>query len=420
MLLLLWARRRGSAWPGLRPMIGVTCLLGLTLALVSCGATPSETKTPTQTPQRTVTATPVPCTSWRVVASPNVTSLQDSQLRAVSAASPGEAWAVGGAFTDGLAEQTLIERWDGSSWSIVPNPNTITLSSVVAVSANDVWVAGYNVTPRQEGRITLIEHWNGTQWSSVPSPTPQQPNNFLLSMAAVSVNDVWAVGQIYNASNISLPLTERWNGTAWNIVANPALPGATESSLNSAAWIPGTNQVWTVGYVLQGPRPAYETPLIERWTGTAWEVVAAPGLPNGAVSGRLRGVAAISATDAWAVGDYTASNHTIRTLVAHWNGANWQLVDSPDTWGTLQGVAAANAHDVRAVGRSFQGDGNDQHSLIEQWNGATWHEISSVEPSGAAYSNLTSIASDGVGHFWTVGATQAAGSHDQTLTAHCP
>ena len=398
-------------------------VVGLALMIAACGTT---TTTPggqsTATVKPTATPTPVPCSAWRVVSSPNATQYQHNDLSAVSAASTTAAWAVGGSFTDGLAEQTLVEQWDGAAWHLVTTatpPTTISLSSVVVLSPTDVWVVGYNRTPHQVGRITLFQHWDGKQWSTVPNPNPTQPNYFDLSLAAVSSNDVWAVGQFYNAADSLLPLAERWDGTAWKLVATPALPGVTESLFYAAAHIPGTQQLWAVGYALRGPRPAYGQPLIERWDGTAWQVVGSPPLPAGAVGGKLHGVVALSSTDAWAVGEYTASDLTIRTLVVHWDGTAWQLVASPDTWGALSSVAAVGAHDVRAVGHMAIGGGDNLHALIEQWNGSTWMVVTTPEPGGATYSSLSSIASDGAGGYWAVGSFAKAGEDNQTLTEHC-
>ncbi|HET8908320.1 MAG TPA: hypothetical protein VFN11_15290, partial [Ktedonobacterales bacterium] len=301
-------------------------VVGMALVVGACGAGPQTGPAPTATPRpaATATATAVPCTTWRIVPSPNQTQYASTTLNAVSAVSPSTAWAVGGSTTDGLAERSLIEQWDGSAWHLVSNPSTVSFSSVVIVSSRDVWAVGYNRTPRQAGFISQFEHWNGTQWSIVPSPNANQPNNFVLSMAAVATNDVWAVGKGLSR-DIGLPLIERWNGTSWQVVANPALPGVSDSTLNAVARIPGTDQLWAIGYTLKGPRPAYNQPLIERWNGTSWQVVAGPSLPSGAFGGELRGIVALSPTDAWAVGDYTASNHTIRTLIMHWNGTAWQV-----------------------------------------------------------------------------------------------
>jgi len=400
---------------------GVAALvMGLALVVAACGVSPQTGPAPTATPKPSATPTPVPCTTWSIVPSPNQTQYASSTLNAVSAVSPSAAWAVGGSTTDGIAERSLIQQWDGSAWRIVPNASAISFSSMVIVSSHDVWAVGYNRTPRQTGFTSQFEHWNGTQWSIVPSPNSNQPNNFLLSMAAVAANDVWAVGKDHSRDT-GLPLIERWDGTKWQVVANPALPGVSDSALNSVARIPGTAQLWAVGYALKGPRPAYNQPLIERWDGGAWHVVAGPTLPSGAFGGELRGVVALSPTDAWAVGDYTASNHTIRTLIIHWNGTAWQVAASPDTWGSLASVAATGPHDVRAVGHIAIEDGNNQHALIEQWDGTSWRTLRGPEPGTVGSSNLDSITTDGAGNYWAVGSSYStANSGDRTLTLHCP
>jgi hypothetical protein len=356
------------------------------------------------------------------VSSPNVANYQDSALRAVSVVSSSSAWVVGGSNTDGLAENSLIEQWAGGAWRAVENPAGFTLSSVVAISADDAWAIGYNVTPRHGhgGGVLVTVHWNGTAWSSVPIQSPSENNAFILSLAAVAANDVWAVGQTYPTPFVSLPLTERWDGTTWQVIANPEMPGVTESLLNGVARIPGTNQLWAVGYALWGPRPGSEQPLVERWDGASWRVIPGPTLPNGAFGATLKGVVALSATDAWAVGDYTASDHTIRTLIAHWNGSAWEVVTSPDTWGSLNGVAAAGPHDVRAVGHVTSGDGNTRHALIEQWNGSSWQTVKSAEPAGAAYSALSGVATDGTSAFWAVGSFYESGGGLQPLIERCP
>jgi hypothetical protein len=66
------------------------------------------------------------------------------------------------------------------------------------VSANDVWAVGFSPHPSgtpQYLRQTLIEHWNGSSWSVVPSPNPAGKTYVVLNgAAAISASDVWAVG----------------------------------------------------------------------------------------------------------------------------------------------------------------------------------------------------------------------------------
>src|SRR5579859_6854009 len=61
------------------------------------------------------------CGSWVQQTSPNV-GVGDNSINGVAAISASNAWAVGYNFI-GVNTVTLIEHWDGTSWSVVPSPN---------------------------------------------------------------------------------------------------------------------------------------------------------------------------------------------------------------------------------------------------------------------------------------------------------
>src|SRR5438874_940226 len=115
---------------------------------------------------------------WSVIPSPNV-GTRPTALNGVAAVSASDVWAVG---THGSSSgnRTLIEHWNGSSWSIVDSPNPGTsyngLNRVVVPSANDIWAVGRYTHDDSGYAQTLIEHWNGSSWSIVPSPNPGANN----------------------------------------------------------------------------------------------------------------------------------------------------------------------------------------------------------------------------------------------------
>src|SRR5439155_2016741 len=116
-----------------------------------------------------------------------------------AAVSANDVWAVGYYTVFGSADHTLIEHWNGASWGIVPSPNPGSnnyLYGVVALSANDIWAVGEYIDSSGVYRRTLVEHWNGTSWSVVPSP-----NGSLHGVAAVASNDLWAVGYRQNRNS---------------------------------------------------------------------------------------------------------------------------------------------------------------------------------------------------------------------------
>ena len=73
--------------------------------------------------------------------------------------------------------QTLIEHWDGSVWTIVHSHNPGTsgnyLQAITEVpTSGDLWAVGYYYESGHPH--TLIERWDGINWQVVPSPTLEQ------------------------------------------------------------------------------------------------------------------------------------------------------------------------------------------------------------------------------------------------------
>src|SRR5690242_18204475 len=88
-------------------------------------------------------------TSWSIVASPNPTGSSGSYLNGVSCKSGAGCFAVGYSTTASNPGTTLIERWNGTSWSILasPNPAGATgsyLNGVSCTSATSCLAVGYS------------------------------------------------------------------------------------------------------------------------------------------------------------------------------------------------------------------------------------------------------------------------------------
>src|SRR5439155_25329892 len=121
--------------------------------------------------------------------------------------------------------QTASYTCDGA-FHQVASPNSSTnnyLFATAAVSANDVWAVGTYNSPTN--RRTLAEHWNGSTWSIVATPNPISGPSLLTGVAAISSNNVWAVGYYeYDTTNgLFRAFSEHWNGTSWSPVATPAV-----------------------------------------------------------------------------------------------------------------------------------------------------------------------------------------------------
>jgi hypothetical protein len=343
--------------------------------------------------------------AWNEVCSPSGGSL----LQGVAPVSSSDVWAVGQDVSGG----TLTEQWNGTSWSVVKSPNVgtgrNTLTAVAAVSASDLWAVGWFLnasgTPQN-----LIEQGNGTTWKVVTSPNVGTSQNQLNAVAVVSANDIWAVGLSVTASGVEQTLIEHWNGSSWSVVASPNV-GTASDALNAVAAV-STNDVWAVGY-----SNGQSQTLIEHWNGTSWSV--APN-PNVGASLGLSGVAVVSSSDVWAVGDAQIGTSGSQTLTEQWNGTSWNVVPTP-TFSTpgnnFNVVAAVSANDIWAIG--YTSPAGVQRTLFEHWNGSTWSVVPDIDPNAINSTFMTGLAAISTADVWAVGySLNSPPSTSQTLVEH--
>ena len=357
--------------------------------------------------------------AWTLVPSPNGEGRR-SALNAVAAVSPDDVWAVGVATpADSGVPQTLIEHWDGLSWSIVPSPNRPgrdaqnVLQGVTAVASDDAWAVGYSVDlDRPTIYSTLTLHWDGVSWTIVPSPNLEQaPHayNALRGVSAVASDDIWAVGGApvadsgraifmhwdggdwslfpappemmfwFDSSRVAVVAiasddawsigpgdSTHWDGVSWSVVG-----GAQSEAAIAAA---GPTAVSAVGSYTTYDEGEYFGPftMAARWTGDRW--LSTPSR-SPLWDDNFAGVAVIADGDVWGVG-----RSGRLTLTEHWDGTSWSVVPSPNgnpnppagrwfaNW--LLGAAALASDDVWAVGYFFESDAVTQRTLILHWDGA--------------------------------------------------
>jgi eukaryotic-like serine/threonine-protein kinase len=314
----------------------------------------------------------------------------DGALEAVAATSASDAWAVG---FDGSGN-TLIEHWNGTGWKREPSPSPGPsgvyaggrLVAVAATSATNAWAVGGTNSGQ-----SLILHWNGTSWRQVPSPGTSAS---LGGVTAISAGNAWAVG---SAAGKTLIL--HWNGTAWQQASSPSVTGALEAVAATSA-----SNAWAVGLAATSFGTAEAgNPLIMHWNGAAWERVSS-NLPPGI--GNLRGVAATSAGNAWAVGcSGCLAEGAGAPLIERWNGTRWTQVSALtyDALAGLNGVTATSATNAWAVGIP---DGVPGHTTgIAHWNGHTWELVPSPNPGGQVH--VIGVAATSAGNAWAVGETEA-------------
>jgi len=127
--------------------------------------------------------------AWSVV--PNAAPPgSESELLAVAAASSSDIWAVGS-----MNGATFTEHWNGSAWTAVPSPNGPKPSNAlsgVAIDATGAWAVGASYDDLTVQYRTLTERWDGTSWSLIPSPSPASVSS--LEGVVSGPGGTWAVG----------------------------------------------------------------------------------------------------------------------------------------------------------------------------------------------------------------------------------
>src|SRR5438093_5065997 len=236
-------------------------------------------------------------------------------------------------------------------WSVVPSPSPAPtfneLDSVSCLSATACTAVGnHAVTSGVAGPRTLIESWNGTSWSVVPSPSPSVTGNFLYGVSCVSVAACTAVGARSTSStqNRYATLVESWDGTGWSVVASPS-PSVTRNFLYGVSCVSVAACTAVGSHNVNGRSRT----LIESWNGTSWSVV--PSRNPSRSGDLLADVSCTSATACTAVGSFNTSS-SYRALIESWNGTSWSVVPSPRRGiaNFLHGVSCVSAAACTAVG----------------------------------------------------------------------
>lgn len=234
-------------------------------------------------------------------------------------------------------------------------------------------------------------------WRTVPSP--KVVNGTLQAVAVRSAVDAWAVGGVVRgsfSSQVALapPLIMRWNGEGWSLLATP--PG---KAVLTDVTVVSRHDAWAVG----GPRSDDRWSdgadrLMLRWNGSRWSKVPLPA--------KVRDVNAISASasdDVWGVGTFQSGDRYIAEI-SHWDGRQWSRVLAR-SGAMLNDVVAISPSDVWAVGQERY------RPLVMHWDGRRWRASVLERAPGADEAWLSVVAGLAGDDVWAGG-----GSHTSELS----
>jgi hypothetical protein len=261
-------------------------------------------------------------TRWSVVPGP-----PGGAMSSVSCPAPGSCQAVG---WRPAGSRPVAAHWNGRAWLAErvprpkPAPQTLTLAAVSCPAPSFCMAVGDDshgakTRPSPSYRdLTLVERWNGSRWRIIPAPSPTYASR-LTGVSCPAPDACVAVG---SSANGARTLAERWNGARWTVQHTPDIGHIGYSALTavSCATAASCMAVGTYNDGVSG--------IAERWDGTRWTIrrLPVPPVPPGEESSvDPASVSCTSATACTTVG--TTQN---QTMAERWNGGTWTVQRTPN------------------------------------------------------------------------------------------
>lgn len=330
-------------------------------------------------------------------------------LSSITAAGPGQAWAVGGTST-GLGGPPVVQRWVHGQWVQVKLPKPVLAGlgqseSLITVSASrpgNVWAFNSDA-----GWL----HWNGSKWHSGQDIGPTAPDD-VISVLAIGQDSAWVFGGDITAQ--VAPFAAVRVGATWKRTPVPGRGPVVAASAISAG------DIWAVlGTGLNselGPAPAGS---LVRWHSHRWTTVSS--FPKAMRNQWLGSVRAVSDRDVWVGGAVQNGRGGFTEAVGHWNGRRWSVTQ-------LKAAATVGRFGVGSLAPDGSGglwalglcEARCSRNSTQDWR--LWHEShgtwsAPTRPRLASQGNaLLTLA--GAGHsIWAAGVVDTTHGHFEGLIA---
>lgn len=259
--------------------------------------------------------------SWRV--SHVFVGQPISNLLAVIATQPGDAWAFG----DGKNFRPVALHWNGRTWSIGFLPGaTDRPERVSETGRTNVWAAGGSCG--QVSTTPYVSRWNGVRWTT--TLFPRAPFCGASAVVTTGPSDGWLFTQ-----SASPTVALHFTGKTWNRVSLGRVGPVVSASAVSR------KNVWAV------TDPLSNRMRIVHWNGSSWRTVPIPAapVPRGDQAAPIQLVAE-SANNIWLTTVVTRNDMEVtgplKSALLHWNGRGWHWIKVP--FGDQTWEAASDGH----------------------------------------------------------------------------
>lgn len=320
-------------------------------------------------------------TTWSLQPTPGFQGDEDEWL-GVSCPSATTCSAVGHYVYTGGPVVPEAYQWDGSAWQqqSVPTPTPFSkqvndvLTAVSCPSTNACTAVGYGFPP--SGGVSpqpLVERWDGSAWTIQATPALSDPAQ-LFGVSCPTTTSCVAVGSLGGTpTGGGTALAEVWDGTSWTVEPVAAPSGAASPILRGVS-CPTRRSCTAVGFFTVPSGTGTDVLVEHRSAGGRWRPETAPA-PSGANAAALSAVSCPTQNTCTAVGNENVPGGDVLAVAERRSGGRWRLQTTPNpagsTYTLLNGVSCPGRRTCVAVGTAAgpsQGI-TTQQPLAERWSG---------------------------------------------------
>ncbi len=303
--------------------------------------------------------------TWSIMSVPMPSGGNGSYFTGVSCTGPAFCATVGLQFP-GAFQQNFAEIWNGTAWTMTTTPDRSTtangsLSGVSCVRPTYcLAVGGDAATGTPEA---VVERWDGTSWSLVTDAPSSSLQPELSGVSCLSTTFCAAVGTSFAGTEV--PFTELWNGTSWTIAATPTVSGAIQTSFSSVSCALPT-MCEAAGFQSHGSSSGN---LVEQWNGSVWTRQSAPN-PQPPGVGFPAAVDCFGPTSCVLGGQADQGLGTGPSMVLTYGGTSWSLGTTPQPGSqspladSIHGISCAAGFFCVAVGEEADTAGFPQPMVL--------------------------------------------------------
>ncbi len=331
-------------------------------------------------------------TLWKIKETLNTKGASDSNLYDVSCNPSTKACTAVGKSTTSSVDSPMVQRWNGTSWSEqTPAKKSGSVQNRlfgVDCPSETRCLAVGSYQNSEASPATLGELWNEGKWAVQTTPVPSEATSS--ELVAVGCNNTAECAAAGSAvvKGVKTAIVAEWNSPTWTLSTVPIPKEASSSQFD------GVDCLWSNFCVAVG---RYTTSggsiksLVEFWNGTEWKIQTVTD-PEGAAQSTLLDVACTpSPNRCTAVGGWKNSEFEQFTLAYRFDGTStWTLQSTPNPAGSIASVfqeaSCATETACTAAGSWVSGSGGSNQTLAEVWNGTSWSIQGTPNPAGATFS----------------------------------